>query len=120
MFNDTQAITIAGGLNNFTRKGTVNPAALGKFTSPDGNYILEVRQKSTKNRKRSEFVITSRKIASDPLTAVMGEISFSCGVYIDQPKTGFNHVTEVDPVFVGMITNIMSGTQLAKLVSGDT
>lgn len=59
------------------------------FETADGIYKAEIRQKSTKARKRHEIVVTKRKIATDPLTAVLSEVSASAGFFVDEPKIGF-------------------------------
>lgn len=119
MFTDSLSITHSGTGKTLTRKGVTNPAALGLFRTADGLVTIEVRQKSTKARKRSEFVMTVRKIAADPLTAVNSEISASYGIYVDQPKTGFS-TAEAMAMYQALNGLSDSGTILEQLINGDT
>lgn len=91
MFDNTLTVLRGAVSTAFSRKPSTNPT-VGVFKNPLGTEIIEIRQKSTRNRTRSEFVITTRKVATDPLTAVLSEVSMSVGFYVDQPKVGFTSV----------------------------
>lgn len=117
MFNDNQTITTTAGNTALGRRPNSNPFT-GTFTSLDGSVILEIRQKSTRSRKRSEFVLTLRKIATDPLTAVTSEISASLGIYVDQPKVGFDANTEIWPYWNALRTFAGVNTNFDELLAG--
>lgn len=123
MLNNTYTLThpddgIAETVVN--RRPTSNPAALGKFISTDGLRTLEIRQKQTRNRKRSEYVLTTKKIATDPLTSGLTEVSASIFVSVDQPKLGFNATTDLYPLILQLTNFVGGGGTLFPVLDGDT
>lgn len=63
---------------------------VGLYKTADGAYTIQVRQKTTRNRTRSEFVLSQFKVASDPLSANNVEVSASIILAFDRPKWGFS------------------------------
>lgn len=117
MFDNNLTVDRDGTDVVFSRKPSTNPF-VGTFASPDGLETIEVRQKSTRARKRHEFVLTLRKIAADPLTAVNSEISCSVGVYVDEPKVGFAY-EDLLQMFLSVSNFVYASGGYPKLVAGD-
>lgn len=119
MFNNALTMTVAGSAVTFSRKGTASPETLGVFKNADGTLKVEIRQKSTRARKRHEIVMTKTKYASDPLTSVNSEVSASLGLYFDEPKIGFSDDEATN--LLGAIRDwINADTNFAQLLSDDT
>lgn len=122
MFPNTTTIQTNNGDSSpvdLARRQTNNPADLGKFVSPDGLLTLEIRQKSTRGRKRHEVVLTRKKVATDPLTSTLSEVSASAIIALDQPKLGFT-VDDLWDMHRAIAVWIMYAGSFESVVTGDT
>lgn len=92
-FADPQSVTISGTATPLPRTGLNLDS--GKFTSGDGQVILDI-QHSRGKRQRHLMRLQKQTIVSDPLVpAVNTPVSYSAHIVVDVPSQG---VTAADAV----------------------
>lgn len=118
MLADPQSITLSQGAKTASR--ILTGTARGRFASPDSTTVLEVETDGTANRARTIVRVTDSKIAADPLTAQMQQVSASATLTINRPLATFTE-TEVVALVSGLTTWLTAGTNanLKKVVGGE-
>lgn len=117
MFADPQSVTVNAVAQSMPRQGTTQPDRLGTFSTPTGEFVLDVRQNKTTNRFRREIRLSQKKVAADPLTAVNKEISTSVMIVVDEPRWGFSD-TEIG-YLTAAIKTYFDNTARDKLLGGE-
>lgn len=111
-------ITINGVPFSLPRINTGNNSS--EYSSGDGNTRLTASHQYGR-RTRRVFRLDTRKIAPDPISAVNTEVSTSCYVVFDLPRTGFTVVESVKQ-FEGLsgLMNANASAITTKLLGGES
>lgn len=118
MFTDPQSVTINAVATSFHRTG--NGPNEGKFTTADLLKGLTIKQNSTAKRFRREARISQSKIAADPISAVNAEAGTSVYIVVDEPRNGVFSDAEIAYLVDGLTTWVMDGTNLDRLLRGES
>lgn len=115
---DPQSITINGVTTSLPRVTSGNYSA--SYSSADGNIVQRISHVLGR-RSRRMIRVDHRKVAADPFTSANVEVSMSCYMVIDVPKSGYS-VAEQKQVVDGLIANLTatSGALTTKLLGGES
>lgn len=117
-FADPQTITVNAVAQVLAR--SYDKSGQGKFTSPDGAYVLEILPSNGKTKVRT-LRLRNTKVTSDPLVSTTNvRVSDLISVNIIQPLDGYT-VDEIVKQFVGLTTWLTASTNanLIKFVAGE-
>lgn len=117
MYADPQSVTVNAIAKTLARVGSPSPESRGVFKTTDGEFSLECRQLSTKDRFRREIRLTQKKVAVDPISATNKEISSSVIITVDEPRWGFTD-TELGYLSSALVA-WFSNTNRDKLLGGE-
>lgn len=117
MYADPQSVTVNAVAKSMARVSSSNPEKIGRFSTPEGDFVFTVSQNTTAARFRREARLTQTKVAADPLSAVNKQVSTSVILTVDEPRWGFSDV-ELGYLTAAIIAWFTAGNR-DKLLGGE-